>query len=258
MPPDITRVVAFGASNLTRGFQPVVSSARDEWGPEVEVVAALGLGRSYGMPSRLWGRGLPGILQCGLWQALERLPPAPTRALITDVGNDILYGAPADEIVGWVGACVDRLQPFTRDIVLTDLPLANALALRPAKFLLFRTILFPKCRLSLTQVIDIAERVVAGLEQLAADRGARFFRLKCEWYGFDPIHIRPRCWREAWREILCGNPYVAPTELGSALRTSEAVRLFTLRPERQWIMGFEQVTPQPGVRLRRGGRVWLY
>ena len=82
------RVVALGASNLTRGFPILVSAARASAGPDVEVFAALGLGRSYGMESRVLARTLPGILDSGLWAALAGLPPLPTRAVVTDVGND--------------------------------------------------------------------------------------------------------------------------------------------------------------------------
>ena len=62
MTTDVGRIVALGASNLTRGFQTLVSTARGAWGPYVEVLAALGHGRSYGAPSRLVFRTLPGIL----------------------------------------------------------------------------------------------------------------------------------------------------------------------------------------------------
>ena len=48
MADQIRRVVALGASNLTRGLHTVVSTARTEWGPDVEVLGALGHGRSYG------------------------------------------------------------------------------------------------------------------------------------------------------------------------------------------------------------------
>ena len=90
MPAEVTRVVALGASNLTRGLQTMVSSARASWGSEIEVVAALGHGRSYGATSQFLIRTLPGILECGLWRELESRPQVPTRALLTDIGNDIL------------------------------------------------------------------------------------------------------------------------------------------------------------------------
>ena len=85
-------MVALGASNLTRGLQTVVSTARTAWGPDVQVVAALGHGRSYGATSAFLVRRLPGILRSGLWAELESAPAVPTKALVTDVGNDILYG----------------------------------------------------------------------------------------------------------------------------------------------------------------------
>jgi len=36
------------------------------------------------------------------------------------------------------------------------------------------------------------------------------------------------------------------------------VQLYFLRPERRWMFGVEQFTPQSGVALRSGGQVWLY
>jgi hypothetical protein len=252
----MTRIVALGASNLTRGFQTVVATARSMAGPQVEVVAALGHGRSYGMASRLVVRTLPGILQSGLWHQLEVLPPAPTRALVTDVGNDVLYGMPADRIVMWVDEAIARLQRITGDIVLTDLPLARAHRLSRLEFLAFRSIVVPQCRLSLVEVLDTAERVNEGLASIAAARGVNFFRLKPEWYGADPIHIRPSLWRSAWQEILCPAPGVPTAEAVRSRR--EALRLYLLRPERQWLFGREQFTPQHGVPLAPGGRVWLY
>lgn len=231
-----------------------MSTARQRWGPEVEVLAALGLGRSYGATSRILVRTLPGILQSGLWQRLDRSPPTPTRALVTDIGNDILYGWSSAQILAWVEECVDRLQRLTQDVVLTDLPLQSVRRISRPKFLLFRSILFPWCRLSFSQVLESAERITEGLAALAQARGCGFFRLRPEWYGFDPIHIRLGSWRPAWQQILCGDANVPFERSGF----SDALRLYLMRPERQWLVGRERVTPQPGLRLQQGARVWLY
>ena len=248
---DVRRVIALGASNLTRGFQTVVATARAAWGPEVEVLAALGHGRSYGSESRLLVRRLPGILDSGLWRRLEAAPKLPTRALVTDVGNDILYGFSASQILAWVDEALSGLQGHTADIVMTDLPLASIRKLSRPKFQAFRSVLVPSCRLSLEQVLEVAERVDDGLARLAEARGARFFRLKDQWYGFDPIHIKPTQWRCAWQDILGAQEAATPSML-------EALRLYLLWPERQWLFGVEQHTLQAGTRLRHGARVWLY
>jgi len=253
MPSDVARVVALGASNLTRGFQTVVSTARSAWGREVEIVAALGHGRSYGVPSRFIIRTLPGILASGLWRHLELRRPVPTRALVTDIGNDILYGFSVEQTLRWTAEAIERLHEFTDDIVLTGLPLSGIRALSRPKFLAFRSLIVPSCRLSLSQILQASEQVNDGLAALAASRSIQFFPLNPDWYGFDPIHIRPSQWRPAWQEILG-----AGSALGPRGGRREGVALYFTPPERQWLLGKEQYTPQTGAQLDSGARLWLY
>jgi hypothetical protein len=175
--------------------------------------------------------------------------------LITDIGNDVLYGHSAAQVLAWVAEAADRLLCFTRDIVLTDLPLASIGRLSSAKYLAARALLFPGCRIPLAGARETATRIEAGLPALAAARGLRLQHLREEWYGFDPIHLRPSRWREAWLEILAGGDV-----LPAAGRTSraESVRLYLMRPERRWLFGREQRTPQRGTALPAGGIVRLY
>jgi hypothetical protein len=248
---SISRVVAIGASNLTRGFRTVVATARTIWGPDVHVVAALGHGRSYGADSSFLFRRLPGILQSGIWQQLESTPAVPTKALVTDVGNDIVYGFPPEQVLAWVDEALTRLTRVSDDVVLTDLPMDGIRRLSPAKFHLVRSVFFPSCRLSFEALVATAEQVNVGLAELAGAHRARFLRLEPSWYGFDPIHIRPSLWPAAWQEILGVSCQIRRSR-------TEALRLYALRPEQQWLFGVQQRTTQAGAQLRRGGRVWLY
>jgi len=245
-------VVALGASNLTRGFGTVVSSARATWGPDVEVIAALEHGRAYGADGWFLTRKLPGILESGLWRHLDAAPSAPTRAFVTDIGNDIAYGVPADQVLAWIEEAIARLKRVTSDITLTDLPLASMRRLSPLTYAVFRAVLVPSCRMTLAEVLDAADAVNSGLVALAAARDVKLVRLKPEWYGFDPIHIRPSLWQSAWHDILG----LAPPVAGRSVL--EQWRLYLMPPERQWLFGIERVRPQSGVRLPAGGRVWLY
>ena len=248
------RVVALGASNLTRGFHTVVATSREEWGHGVEVLAALGHGRSYGSESRVLARTLPGILQSGLWRTLDQLPPASTRVLLTDVGNDIVYGFSPSQILAWVEEATDRLERYSSDIVITGLPRVGLGDLSQAKFLVFRSFLFPRCRLTFAEIAEAARAVNEGLAAIARARGARFVILRSEWYGVDPIHIRPSRWRPAWREILCGEDRPATNRMPLL----EGVRLYAMRPEHQRIFGLEFGAEQRGVALKAGARVWLF
>jgi hypothetical protein len=165
-----------------------------------------------------------------------------------------LYGFPVGQVLAWVDESLGRLRRLTEDVVLTDLPMSSIRRLSRARFLLFRSILVPSCRLTLGEVLEAAEAVNDGLGELSKARGARLLHPDPAWYGIDPIHIRPRYWRSAWMEIL-GTSDLESTDTRSAL---EALRLHLLSPERRWLCGIEQRAPQTGLRLRRGGRVWLY
>jgi hypothetical protein len=248
-------VVALGASNLTRGLQSVVDAARRTWGREVEIVAALGHGRSYGTTSWFLGRTLPGILECGLWRQLEAMPPAPARALVTDVGNDILYGFTAAQIVAWVDEAVGRLQRFTNDIIVVDLPMRSIRRLSSRKFLIFRTLLAPQCRLPLEHVRSTAEDVSGGLRAIATRRGVRLAVPDPGWFGVDPVHFQIRAWRRAWNELIGAGVDPPPPGGGSF---GEWLRLYTMRPQRQTVFGIEQISAQTGRRLSDGARLWLF
>lgn len=250
------RIVALGASNLTRGLHAVVAGARGAWGADVEVLAALGHGRSYGATSFFLVRSLPGILASGLWRELERRPRVPTRALVTDVGNDVAYGYGAARTLGWIEETLDRLAPFADEVVITDLPLDRLRRLSHGEFLAFRTLFVPHCRLPLERVLEDAQAVSDGLAALAERRGLRLVRLRPEWYGIDPIHIRPWLWSRAWREILLAEG--ERDRDGPPVAWREALRLYLLPPERQRLLGFERAAPQRGRPLPHGGLVWLY
>jgi hypothetical protein len=251
---EIARVVAVGASNLTYGLGIFVSIARDAWGPEIQMLAAHGHGRSYGAHSRILFRTLPGILESGLWRKLESLPKAHARAFVTDVGDDIMYGYSADQILVWVEEAINRLQRITSDITLTSLPIANIRKLSRSKYLAVRSILFPSSRLSHDQALETAEQVDAGLTKLSADRGIQLVQLNPEWYSFDPIHIRHSQKRTAWQQILGVNLAANGNDIGLI----EQLKLRIAAPERRWLFGIEQFTPQSGISLPSGGHLWLY
>jgi hypothetical protein len=173
---------------------------------------------------------------------------------VTDVGNDILYGYSPGQILSWLREVINRLRRVTNDITLTDLPFTSIQRLSQTKFVLCRSILFPSSRLSLAEVKEKVKQVNEGLAGVAAEFSLTFFKLKPSWYGIDPIHIRWSLWRPAWQEIL-GAPSTTGLKQGSL---TEGLRLYFMAPERRRILGVEQFTPQAGVILPQGGRVWLY
>ncbi|MEO8497163.1 MAG: hypothetical protein ABI614_18985 [Planctomycetota bacterium] len=251
------RVVLLGASNIARSLSIVFDSARNAWGSPLDIIAATGHGRSYGMSSRVLGRTLPGILQSGLWDALAARPPAPTAALLTDIGNDILYGASAEQITRWVQRCLKQLKPVAQQITITQLPLASIEALGTLRFLAMRTLLFPKSRLTLSDALKTARELNANVTELANQYEAVIVEPARHWYGFDPIHIKHGDQPDAWRQILrAWNPDEdIATARHSLLRWASLRRI---RPQSRHMFGFLQQQTQPARRLSDGSLVSLY
>jgi hypothetical protein len=251
------RAILLGASNLTMGFGSVINLARRSQGP-LDVVAAHGHGRSYGQASRVLGRQLPGITQSGLWPALADAPPAPTVALVTDIGNDILYEAPVAQIAGWIEHCLDRLAAVQARTVVTLLPLCNLESISRFRFHVARRLFVPRCGLSLADVarraIDLNERV----RGLATARAMMVVEPRERWYGVDPLHFRLTRRSEAWTTILGGWSDGDEARPASRWPSRESLYLRMLRPQRRAWLGLEQVTPQPAGRLRDGSTVSLY
>lgn len=251
-----TRVILLGASNLTRGISSAVETARRAVGGPAEYFIAMGHGRSYGAPSRIMGRGLPGITECGLWDALGD-NHGPTYALLTDVGNDVAYGASVDTITGWVATCLDRLLERDARVVMTLLPLSSLGRLAPWQFQLARTLLFPFRPMTMATAMARARALDERLRELGRERGIGLVEPEPGWYGIDPIHVRRSRMSEAWGRAAAkwtGEPPV------SRIRPSAArwLRIRRLTPQKWSLLGRELGRPQPAGGLSDGSTVALY
>lgn len=227
-----------------------MQTARAAWGPNLEIFGAFGHGRSYGARSCIPFRCLPGILECGIWDALPE--GGETTAVVTDVGNDVVYGAAVPAILGWVGECLARLAARGAAIRVTGLPVARLRRVSPAEYLFFRTLFFRGSRVPWRRAIDAVGEVDAGIRRLAAASGAAIVELPGEWYGADPIHIRRRNRATAWARIL------GVANLSAPMPLREALRLRAAAPDVRWLAGVERRRRQPAFAAPDGLRVALY
>jgi hypothetical protein len=252
------RVILLGASNVVLSFPTLVATARATWGEPVEFMAAMGHGRSYGQDTRVLGRKISGIFPCALWQDLQKRPAMPTTALVTDIGNDLLYGVPLDRLLEWVSHCVDRLMDANATVVVTQLPIENLERLGEARFRLFRRILFPRNRHSLAELKSLAHSLNDRLIELGESRKIPVIPVSNAWYGFDPIHLTRRARRIAWPMLLSSwravdAPLVVPR---SSLWT--AAYLLSRAPWERSLLGIRRCVAQPCGRLKDGSTLSLY
>jgi hypothetical protein len=249
-------IALLGASNLTRSISTVVETLRLQHGSPLRVVVALGHGRSYGMRSAVLGRSLCSMLDCGIWRALEGAKPR--FALLTDIGNDVMYGAPPRQIVDWIEQCIKRLERLgVQRINITALPLESIRSVKRWQFSIVRSVMFPTHDIDFETAITRAFETQALIEALAQHR-PEFVHLVHHdraWYGFDPIHIRLPHRADAWTRFLwCGEEQEPEPATGSLSRWR---RLRTHMPARYEILGIPRAHPQP-LELENGVSIEMY
>jgi hypothetical protein len=255
---EARRIVLLGASNLSMAFPTLVNILQPATGQSVEWVVAKGPGRSYGQDSSFFGKKICGILHSGVWDHLQRNPHVSTDALVTDIGNDIVYGVSVRQVLSWLQETLQRLRSTHANVVMTNLPIGPIRNLGKMRFRLFRSLLFPSCRLGLKEIIDRAEQLHEGLDRLAEDQKVTICKSKNEWYGFDPIHIRRRLQYPVWAEIVGGwteNSALHPSAMSTLLRS-----LYDryLRPETWSMFGLARRVEQPSGMFHDGTTFWLY
>ncbi|MBS0299309.1 MAG: hypothetical protein JSR32_05165 [Proteobacteria bacterium] len=253
------RLILLGASNLTLSLRLVIDLMQQRIGAPSEVLAAVGHGRAYGIFSQAVWRGLPGIADCGLWQRLAALELRPAYALLTDIGNDIVYGLMPEQVLQSVERCIEPLQRQSAQIVVTGLPMASIESLSERRYTFFRNLFYPSCRLSWHETISRAWAVHAGLADMAVRRKFTLYEQEPRWFGWDGIHVN--YWQRAayYRAIV-----QRFSDLGGKPALQEGRRRFfpawRQRPEFAFktLAGRAVYCQQPSGLLADGSRVGKY
>ncbi len=177
---------------------------------------------------------------------------------MTDVGNDLGYGVRVPELVSWVDGCLEHLENARASTIVTELPLARLEQLSERQFLFFRTLFFPKSRLTFADIRTRAGELNESLLALGERRKIPVIPVSGAWYGLDPIHLRRSSWREAWPTIL--SAWHDRESLGARPRSSFArwAYLRSLAPAEHTFFGRQHRAAQPSGVLRDGTTISFY
>jgi hypothetical protein len=249
-------VVVLGASNVSRGLARLAAAVRARAGSPVDLFVAAGHGRAYGVSSRVGLRRLPSILASGLWRALDRERAAQPLAVITDVGNELLYGLGVAAVAGGVREASRRLAGRGATLAITGLPLAGIARVGGVRYRLLRSLYVPGCPLSLGEIKAAAHWLDDELRAIAADMGAAFLEQAGDWYGLDALHVKRSRLDDLWGEV--GDAWGLPRAAGrprASLR--EWAALGSRAAEVRSVARVMRFTRQPVIE-RHGVRVWMY
>jgi hypothetical protein len=249
-------VVVLGASNVSRGLPRLAATARVRTAGPLDLFVAAGHGRGYGVSTRVWQRRLPSILSSGVWRALDRERAEEPLAVITDVGNELLYGLGVSAVANAVREAARRLADRGARLAITGLPLAGIAGVGPVRYCLLRTLYVPGCLLGLAELKEATRWLDEELQAIAADTSATFLEQPAEWYGFDALHVRRPHLDALWQRICDAWTLPAAATRPRATLTDWAA-LGSRAAEVRSLGRITRLTRQPVID-RDVLRVWLY
>ncbi len=254
-----TRVILLGASNLTRGLPTLFHTAKHVFNTPIHMHAAIGHGRSYGKRSSVLVRTLPGILESELWPALEHTPPAArTVALVSDIGNDILYGIAPETLLDWINTALDQLEALEVTTAITTLPIASIQKVPRWQAHLAKLIAYPGRGPSIRETIKIATQIDTCVRDLAETRNLALIEQHAAWYGFDPIHITAANWSTAAQAMFAPLVVTELTESPQRPPLRLRLRLRTARPRIMKVFGLTLTRTQPACVFADDSTLSLY
>ena len=262
-------VVALGASNLSRGLSRLVTICRRYTSKPIDFFAGAGHGRSYGANSRIWNRRLPSILGSGLWRSLDRysgsdaLNSTTRLAVITDIGNDLLYGFSVEQIAAWIEEIVFRLQQRGFYVVITQLPIQSIQSVGSLRFRILKSIFVPGCQQSLEAIKDQSLQINNKIVSLSKSHHVTILRQPGSWYGIDAIHVKRSCLNELWQRVVDCWPEISREQhpmrgVHGFSGWQEWSRLGAASAEVRSLSGLMLFTPQPVLQLADTTRIYLY
>jgi hypothetical protein len=202
-PESPVLLVLLGASNLSRGCFAFARHLKACLHPHsVEVLIASGPGRGYYASGGLLNVVYPPIYSSDIFEVAQNKSESGTRviALVTDIGNDIMYDVPTERLIETIQQIFARLQSMNAEIFYTTLPAAFEKKVHPVWFYILRSVLLPSSRVS----YDKATAGIIAVNQFLRESASEHCHLIPDmdrYLGFDEIHYGWLRAHHAWSHV---------------------------------------------------------
>lgn len=195
--------ILLGASNLARGhigFSKFLQQALPN--SQVDFFYALGPGRCYCAWGGVMGKSYSPIRNSGIFNAVKDKSPAACRriALVSDIGNDILYGIKTEEVIAELERTFDRLRDLGADLFVNPIPSIFEVELNRNYYFILRTIFYPTSRVSYESTLAAVKEINRFLKSSAKNRFTLISKLE-SYAGWDRIHYSIFKMHLAWTKI---------------------------------------------------------
>tara|TARA_B100000686_G_C16670785_1_gene906329 strand:+ start:336 stop:1088 length:753 start_codon:yes stop_codon:yes gene_type:complete len=159
---DPARFVFLGASNLARGHRALAQCLESVLQPQSsEFFFALGPGRAYRANGGILFHRYDSIETCGVLERAGRDidRTSSLTVLLTDIGNDIMYGVPVEELIECLEGILQKLGDLEADIHVSPISSWLERQLDPVRFNILKALFYPKSGMTYPSTIDALIRI---------------------------------------------------------------------------------------------------
>jgi len=196
-------LVLLGASNLSRGCFAFARHMKACLYPRsVEVLIASGPGRAYYASGGLLNVTYPPIDASDIFEVAQGKSESGyhVMALVTDIGNDIMYGVSVEQVIETVQQVFARLQSMHAEIFYTALPVDFEKKDHPVRFCILRSLLFPRSSVTYDEATAGVTEVNRFLKESTGKYGHLIPDMN-RYLGFDKIHYGWLRAHSAWSHL---------------------------------------------------------
>ena len=195
-----------GASNLARGYTLLtrhLSKCLEK--SEINFINALGPGRGFCSRGGMFNFSYPSIQDCRAIEIAEKKSEKTRQrvVLITDIGNDLMYGVSADTLIEGLDSLIDRMLKWDAEIFLTSIHVDLKKDVSPTTFFMLKSFFYPGSSITYEETELFIKKVNDYLKEKAEENEKVHLITGMELFaGSDKIHYSLLKTHAAWSKVV--------------------------------------------------------
>ena len=217
--------ILMGASNLARGYSMLTRHISSCFGKNnTEFLNALGPGRGFCTRGGMFNFTYPPIQDCPILEAANKKSCDRQVVLITDIGNDLMYGVSADTLIESLDGLIDRALQCDAEIFLTSIHVNLKKDVSQTTFFILKFFFYPGSSITYKKTDLFIIKVNSYLKEKAGQNQRVHLISGMESFaGADKIHYSLLKTHSAWQKIANEICQVLKTPIKKKLRFTDAI-----------------------------------
>ena len=193
--------ILLGASNLARGYFALTRQLSQNIS-RCEFLNAMGPGRGYCVESGMFNFTYPPIGECRIMENVDVQQSRRIAVLLTDIGNDIMYGLPEQSLVESFDSLIEKSLLLNAEVFLTSIHVDVRQDMGRETFKLLKGIFYPNSSVT----YDKADLAVKTINKYIEDKSIQNERVHLVsglgvYCGMDKIHYNLFKSHFAWLRV---------------------------------------------------------